>query len=91
MRIADTMVYLTDNGAALCGAHLGASARMTGRDISGQAIEPVTPAVAREFQSLAGGRVPECELCGRKASLIVTYPVMRKDGRVVNVTIPTDD
>ncbi len=34
--------------------------------------------------------IPACEQCGRKASLVVTYPVTHKDGRVVNVTIPQD-
>lgn len=48
MRVNGTTVYLTDNGAALCGEHLGNSARMTGRDLSGQAIMEVTPEVARQ-------------------------------------------
>lgn len=42
MQISDTAIYLTDNGAAYCGAHLGATARATGRDISGQPIMEVT-------------------------------------------------
>ena len=29
MRITDNMLYLTDNGAALCGQHLGMTARMS--------------------------------------------------------------
>ena len=31
-------IYLVDNGAAYCEAHLGATAKATGRDISGQEI-----------------------------------------------------
>lgn len=69
MRISDTTIYLTDNGAALCGAHLGASARMTGRDISGHEILPITPEVAALSMIQYGPY--ECEVCGRKASLLV--------------------
>ena len=42
---ADT-IYLGDNGRALCGDHLGMSAKYTGRDLSGQTIMAVTPAIA---------------------------------------------
>lgn len=68
MRISDAMVYLVDNGAAYCGAHLGVSARTTGRDISGQEIMPVTPDVAKEAKR--DGWEVACEKCGRKASLL---------------------
>jgi hypothetical protein len=71
MRISDTTIYLTDNGRALCGAHLGASARLTGRDISGQPIEPVGPEEARYFVEALGGPIC-CERCGLAASLLVT-------------------
>ncbi len=37
-----TAIYLGDNGRALCGQHLGMTARYTGRDISGQSIQRVT-------------------------------------------------
>jgi hypothetical protein len=37
-RVHESALYLVDNGACYCGAHLGASARHTGRDLSGQAI-----------------------------------------------------
>lgn len=72
MRIHDEVVYLTDNGAAYCGEHLGASAKLTGRGLDGQAIDAVTPEYATEFKAIAG-RVPECEhpTCGRKASLLI--------------------
>lgn len=69
MRISDSTVYLCDNGAAYCGAHLGMTARYSGRDISGQPIQPCTPEVVREAQAM--GWTPECETCGRKASLLV--------------------
>lgn len=62
----DDAIYLTDNGAALCGAHLGASARMTGRDISGQPILEVTPDVLAEAE--ADGYTPKCERCGKMPS-----------------------
>ena len=65
----DTL-FLTDNGACYCGSHLGASARFTGCDISGQAILQVTPEIAK--QSVDGfGMVLKCEQCGKVASLLV--------------------
>lgn len=66
MRISNDMVYLTDNGAAYCGEHLGMTAKMTGRDLSGQAIMPVTPEVAAEAVEM--GYEVTCEQCGKKAS-----------------------
>lgn len=70
MRISDSTIYLTDNGAALCGEHLGVTAKMTGRDLSGQEIMPITPEIAAENQALYG-YVPTCEHCGKSASLLV--------------------
>ena len=54
-------LYVTDNGAIYCGEHLGASAKYTGRDISGQPIDEITPA------SLDPGDHFACERpgCGR--------------------------
>jgi hypothetical protein len=40
-------IYITDNGRLLCHEHLGVTARLTGRDLSGQPIEPVTEAAFR--------------------------------------------
>lgn len=57
-------VYLCDNGECLCGDHLGASARFTGRDISGQPILEITPDLLREVPTVA------CETCGRKPSTL---------------------
>ena len=64
-RSAPDTVFLTDNGRALCGEHLGATARLTGRDLSGQPILPVTgPALA---ECRAEGFLPCCEACGKEA------------------------
>lgn len=69
MQIHPDTIYLTDNGKALCGEHLGASARFTGRDISGQPILPMTPAIVRE--SIREDQWhPTCEQCGKQASLL---------------------
>lgn len=72
MTISDSTIYLTDNGAALCGEHLGTSARYTGRDISGQPIQPVTPEIAAEMnRELAPyGLAVSCERCGKTPSLL---------------------
>lgn len=72
MQITDTMIYLTDNGAALCGAHLGSTAKRTGRDISGMTVEPVTPELAANAQRR--GWDVSCERCGRKPSLLAASP-----------------
>lgn len=58
----DDALYFTDNGACYCGKHLGMSARYTGRDISGQKIERITPKVMAECQTI--GFSPKCENCG---------------------------
>jgi hypothetical protein len=58
-------VYLTDNGRAVCGDHLGSSAKHTGYDISGQEIMLVTPEMALE--SRADGWTIACEDCGKQA------------------------
>jgi hypothetical protein len=70
MKIRPDSIYLTDNGAAYCGEHLGTSARMTGRDISGQPIYRVTEedAMATLLQE---GRTIRCEMCGKSTSLLV--------------------
>lgn len=70
MRINENTVYLTDNGAAYCGKHLGATARATGCDLSGQPIIAVTADVARQSND-DFGYVPTCEQCGRVASLLL--------------------
>ncbi len=44
MKINNGSLYITDNGRTLCGGHLGMTAKMTGRDLSGQRIHKVTPA-----------------------------------------------
>lgn len=63
-------LYFTDNGAVYCDDHLGASAKMTGRDISGQPIERITPEIAKEAINM--GIALKCEHCGKSASLLHT-------------------
>ena len=59
-------LYFTDNGAIYCGDHLGSSARYTGRDISGQKIERVTPEDAAQARR-SFGMTLKCETCGAAA------------------------
>jgi len=59
--MARTALYLTDNGALLCRDHLGATARYTGRDISGQRIHRLTDA-ERDYMVRECGRC-ECATC----------------------------
>jgi hypothetical protein len=68
--IQNDSLYFTDNGAIYCGAHLGTTARYTGRDLSGQPIERVTPDDVRQAQT--SGFALKCETCERAASLLVT-------------------
>ena len=65
--LRDATLYLGDNGACLCGACSGASARYTGRDLSGAPVEPVSPADALQAARLYGVAL-RCESCGRDAS-----------------------
>lgn len=60
--VKDDSLYFADNGACYCGKHLGMTARYTGRDISGQRIERITPRVLSECLSI--GFKPKCENCG---------------------------
>jgi hypothetical protein len=67
-KLKDDVLYSTDNGALLCGQHCGMSARYTGRDISGQRVEKVTPDEVRYFE--AEGLTAKCETCGRRATAV---------------------
>ena len=63
--LEDGALYFTDNGRVLCTDHLGFSARITARDISGQKIERVTEEDVKEAKAQPGWE-PECEECGRR-------------------------
>ena len=54
--LQDDTIYLCDNGAAYCGKHCGASARYTGRDISGQKVEAAPPDLGIPCESCELGR-----------------------------------
>lgn len=57
-------IYLTDNGASYCGAHVGVTASMTGRDVSGQRIVRLSATDAAWWkQHNAVGNLPMCETC----------------------------
>lgn len=60
---SDTL-YLTDNGAAYCGDHLGNCAKTTGRDLSGQKIMAITPEIAADPDAAW----IKCERCGKTPS-----------------------
>lgn len=64
-------IYFCDNGATSCGACLGSSAMYTGRDISGQRIERVTPEDVRQWDALPERQQLgplKCEGCKKEAS-----------------------
>ncbi len=60
----ENVIYLGDNGAAYCGAHLGSTAKATGRDLSGQRLLAITPDIATDPDA-EGIR---CEQCGKSPS-----------------------
>ena len=60
--VSDDALYFTDNGRIVCGAHCGMSAAYTGRDISGQKIERVTPETAASWLAEVGEPIA-CEDC----------------------------
>jgi hypothetical protein len=55
-------LYLCDAGHCLCAAHLGATARATGRDISGQAVHRVTED-DQHYMRHVYARSLSCEVC----------------------------
>ena len=57
----DETLYFTDNGAVYHGKCCGASARFTGRDISGQRVEAVTEADIKVWAD--DGFLLTCEQC----------------------------
>jgi hypothetical protein len=61
---ADT-IYLGDNGRALCGEHLGVTARTTGCDLSGQRLLAIEGAALK--QAVAMKYNVACEQCGKLA------------------------
>ena len=60
--VSDDALYFTDNGRIVCGRHCGTSAAFTGRDISGQKIERVTPETAASWLAEVGEPIA-CEDC----------------------------
>lgn len=70
MKVKPDALYLGDNGRCCCGEHLGTTARLTGRDLSGQPIEEITPDMLPECAAL--GFTPKCEepRCGKAVSAL---------------------
>ena len=57
-------VYLGDNGRCLCDRHLGMTASMTGRDLSGQPVLRVTAETIRTNGFASEADAFRCETCG---------------------------
>lgn len=57
-----TPLYVVDNGAIVCPAHMGATARHTRRTLEGEPVVLVTRAWAVAWEE-AVGAPPECETC----------------------------
>jgi hypothetical protein len=55
-------LYFGDNGRVFCRTHAGMSASLSGRDISGQRVERVTP-LARQLWRQEMGAEIDCESC----------------------------
>lgn len=49
-KLSEKVLYLGDNGRCFCGKSrcAGATAYFSGRDLSGQRVLPITPALARQ-------------------------------------------
>ncbi len=62
-------LYSTDNGAIRCGRHLGASAAMTGRDISGLRIARLTDADIAAIRSEVADGGGSADLVGCQTCL----------------------
>jgi len=64
-KLLDDALYLTDNGRVVCGKDAGASARFTGRDISGQRVARVTTKDDAYWLAELGEHI-SCEQCGKR-------------------------
>lgn len=67
--LKDDALYLGDNGRCFCGKHAGASARYTGRDLSGQKVLRITKAFCDGYVNEKD--VPKCETCSAQAGRAV--------------------
>lgn len=58
--MATSRLFITDNGTVLCSRHLGVTAALTGRDISGRQIMQAPEGAALRCESCEDGhrRVP---------------------------------
>lgn len=65
--VAFTAVYIGDNGRTLCGEHLGATAKFTGRDLSGLNLYRVKPSDVVAAGICNTPDLYSCEECGRSA------------------------
>ena len=65
--LRDEDLHFTDNGRVVCGPCAGASARYTGRDISGQEVMVIDASASARFERDVG-RAPACEDCARPAT-----------------------
>jgi hypothetical protein len=68
-------IYLGDNGRAFCGSlHCaGMTAYYSGRDLSGQAVEPI--AHPDDVRAALAAHI-KCEQCGKSPSLVVVERVV---------------
>lgn len=58
----DDALYLADNGRCVCGKHAGATARASGRDISGQRLHRISESDQVVITRMSGRRA-SCEVC----------------------------
>lgn len=66
MKLKATSLYVGDNGRITCGRLrcAGATSFSSGRDLSGQPLELITPPMAKVIEDLTG-RPVSCETCGQ--------------------------
>lgn len=65
-------LYSGDNGRLFCGRLrcAGTSAHYSGRDLSGQKVEPIGPGFVKGYYEVMRS-APTCECCGREQGLVV--------------------
>lgn len=78
--LLDDALYLTDNGRVVCGADAGASARFTGRDISGQRVQRVTTKDDAYWLAELGSHI-SCEQCGKQLPVSERAPTLAMEGK----------
>jgi hypothetical protein len=82
------IIYLADNGRAVCSKCAGQRALTTGRDLSGDKIIALTGDALTEWRAVFGKKNPKCEQgCTTYVPPVVVNPLAEKSADEIKGTI----